>query len=158
MGMTTLPPRPGAFFSWAELQVTQTGLLNDPTPEAKAALVRLCREILDPLRRAVGPIRVTSGYRSAAVNLAVRGSKTSSHRDGEAGDIKALRPGVTSVALALAAIRLGLPFDQLILYAPSRGGHVHISYREGNNRGQVLYAPADGGYMTPDALHLGPRP
>ena len=153
MGMTTLPPRPGAFFSWAELTTTRTGLPNDPTPEAKAALVRLCREILDPLRRAVGPIRVTSGYRSAEVNLAVRGSKTSSHRDGEAGDIKADR--ATSVALALAAIRLGLPFDQLILYAPSRGGHVHISYCDGNNRGQVLYAPAGGGYVTPDALHLG---
>jgi len=44
-------------------------------------------------------------------------------------------------------VERGLPFDQLIYYAPERGGHVHVSFRAGGNRGHVRYAPPGGGYL-----------
>jgi hypothetical protein len=68
---------------------------------------------------------------------------------GEAVDIKAT--GLSAEQLAGAIVRTGLPFDQVIWYAPERGGHVHLSYTEKRpNRWEVLYAPPAGGY-TPSA-------
>jgi zinc D-Ala-D-Ala carboxypeptidase len=144
----------GRFFSWAEVTASgaasRLGLDNTPPPEAQAALERLVAVVLDPLRSQLGrPIVVTSGYRSAAVNRAVSGSPTSQHMSGEAVDIKAT--GLSAEQLAGAIVRTGLPFDQVIWYAPERGGHVHLSYTEKRpNRWEVLYAPPAGGY-TPSA-------
>ncbi len=140
----------GRFFSWAELTVSSAakrlGLDNTPTPEAQQAMQHLVVNVLDPLRTALGrPVRITSGYRAPAVNQAVKGSPTSQHMKGEAVDMKA--DGLAAEALAIAVVRLGLPFDQLIWYAPERGGHVHISFTVTRpNRRQMLHAPAAGGY------------
>ena len=80
-------------FSYDELIYSATanrlGLNNTPTPEEKDKLIKLAKEILQPIRDRWGSsIVVTSGYRSEAVNRAVGGSKTSQHRLGEAADIK----------------------------------------------------------------------
>ena len=61
---------------------------NDPTPEVLENLKQLINNVLDPLRNAYGkPIIVTSGYRSPALNAAVKGSKTSQHMKGQAADM-----------------------------------------------------------------------
>ena len=143
--------RVGSFFSWKELTsssaAARLGLDNTPTPAAQQAMQVLVVQVLDPLRAALGrPVRVTSGYRSPAVNRAVRGADESQHKLGEAADIFA--DGLTAPELAAAVLRLKLPFDQLIWYAPERGGHVHVSFTTRRpNRGQVLHAPAGGGYV-----------
>lgn len=140
--------RPGVWFSWDELQATSTGRENAAPPEARLRLRALVGAVLDPLRWRLGrPVRVTSAYRSEAVNRAVGGSATSQHVTGEAADI--VVAGMTGTELAAEIIRMRLPFDQLIAYAPSRGGHVHVSYRaDGDNRGQVLYALPGGGFSA----------
>ena len=147
----------GQFFTLAELArssvAERLGIDNTPPPAAQANLERLVLRVLDPLRAAVGrPVSVTSGYRSAVVNQAIDGSPTSQHMSGEAVDIKV--DGLTAVQLAAVIVRLGVPFDQVIWYAPERGGHVHVSYTETRaNRRQTLHAPASGGYVawTPPA-------
>lgn len=147
----------GQFFTLAELArssvAERLGIDNTPPPVAQANLERLVLRVLDPLRAAMGrPVSVTSGYRSAVVNQAIDGSPTSQHMSGEAVDIKV--DGLTAVQLAAVIVRLGVPFDQVIWYAPERGGHVHVSYTETRaNRGQTLHAPASGGYVawTPPA-------
>jgi hypothetical protein len=119
----------------------------------------LVQYFLDPLREALGrPIRVTSGYRSEAVNAAVGGSKNSRHKTGEAADFKVGAPEQGQVAgtghlthdeLLKKIEELGLGFDQLIFYAPQRGGHAHVQICAGapqRHRNQVLWAPASGGY------------
>lgn len=64
------------------------GVDNLPDEKSRANLVKLCREILEPLREAYGaPLIISSGYRSRAVNQAVKGSRTSQHITGEAADI-----------------------------------------------------------------------
>ncbi len=141
----------GRFFSWAELTASgaaaRLGIDNTPTPEAQRAMQALVATVLDPLRAHLGrPVRVTSGYRAPAVNRAVSGSPTSQHMSGEAADIKA--DGMAAEALAAAIVGLGVPFDQVIWYAPERGGHVHVSYTTTRkNRGETLHAPAAGGYV-----------
>lgn len=63
------------------------GIDNTPAEEAIENLTLLCRNVLEPLRRRFGVIRITSGYRSQALNRAVGGARTSQHLTGEAADI-----------------------------------------------------------------------
>lgn len=151
---TFLAPRPGEFFTWREFCTTDEdgftpeGLLDDlaADPEAQCAIVALCAAVLDPLRRHAGPIRITSGYRTPALNRAINGSKTSDHMRGMAADIK-LVSGHDAGRLLELARDIGIPTDQVIVYAIERGGHVHISHRLAETqRAQLLYAPRGGGY------------
>ena len=147
--------RPGEFFSWAEMETTSTGLANRAPLSARTRLQVLAQCALDPLRRYLKrPIKVTSGYRSHAVNVRVRGSRNSRHKTGEAADIKV--EGLSAAELVAAILEAGLSFDQVIGYAPSRGGHVHIQIcagAPGRHRMQLLWAPASGSYeaFTPPA-------
>ena len=52
-------------------------------------LRNLCEQVFEPLRVHAGqPIMIASGYRSPALNKAVRGSPHSQHLTGEAADIR----------------------------------------------------------------------
>jgi zinc D-Ala-D-Ala carboxypeptidase len=142
-------------FTLAELTKSQSaarrGWTNDPPPAAVAALRALCTHVLEPLRVMVGrPVIINSGYRSPRVNRAIGGAATSQHVLGEAADIEV--PGLANGELA-TMIRELLPFDQLILEAYRPGvpssGWVHVSYRTGRLRGEVLTAtPRQGGGMA----------
>ena len=79
-------------FSYAELTKSTTaarkGISNAPSKEQAANLVQLCNEVLEPLRKLYGrPIRISSGYRSVALNKAVGGSLASHHCLGMAVDL-----------------------------------------------------------------------
>ena len=141
----------GRFFTWAELSAsetaTKTGLDNTIPQDKERALQLLVAQILDPLRAALGvPVHISSGFRSFEVNEAMHGSKGSQHTLGEAADIWV--DGLSAEDLAMVIHQLGLPYDQVIWYAPNRGGHVHVSFTERRpNRTQGLHAPTAGGYV-----------
>lgn len=127
------------YFTMEELTRSETaarlGIRNVPDAEARAWLKELVEKVLDPLREKWGgPIRVTSGYRCAALNKAVGGVKNSQHLVGQAVDVT-----VGSVAKNRDLFNLlrasGLPFDQLI---DEKGfSWVHVSYGPRQRR-QVL--------------------
>ena len=73
----------------------------------------LAEKILQPVREYMGiPIRINSGFRSARVNAAVGGSRTSQHSKGEAADITA---GTRTLNKKMYEfIRDNLEYDQLI--------------------------------------------
>lgn len=82
-----------ANFTFDELIYSPTanrlGIDNTPDKETKEKLIRLAKEILQPIRNKWGSaIVVTSAYRCEALNKAVGGVSTSQHRLGEAADIK----------------------------------------------------------------------
>lgn len=138
-------------FSLSEFTKSATadreGINNTPSAEEVANLRALTVNVLQPLRDAIGkPIRITSGFRSQRLNAAINGSERSQHVKGEAADF--VVDGMSSANVADLVEELGLPYDQLIVYAPSRGGHVHVSYKGSGrpNRRERLYAPASGGY------------
>ena len=136
----------GRWFRLREFIATRHAVDNTAPAWAVENLRRLVATTLDPLRDALGrPIRVTSGFRSVELNRAVDGAAQSQHTRGEAVDFKV--DGVASADVVDAIVRLGLPFDQVIWYAAERGGHVHVSLTGGGNRGEVLHAPAGGGYV-----------
>lgn len=96
----------------------------------------LINNVLDPLREAYGkPITINSGYRSPALNKAVKGSATSDHMKGCAADITGGSPKENKRLFYLIQ-ELGLPFKQLI--DEKNFAWVHVSYQEGTNRGQIL--------------------
>lgn len=101
--------------------------------DVRDSIQALTENVLQPLRDAWGkPLKVNSGYRCKALNAAVGGVPTSQHVKGEAADIAAGDP----VKLARLAVKLGLPFDQMILYPT----FVHFSHKlNGEQRGQICY-------------------
>lgn len=108
---------------------------NTPNQTVIDNLTKLIEAVLDPLREWYGkPIRVNSGYRCEALNKAVGGSDTSQHRLGEAADITV--GSKTENEKLFNYIKDNLPFDQLI--NESNFSWVHVSYREGRLRKQVL--------------------
>lgn len=133
------------YFSIEELCASDTAerkkIDNTPNADARLRMQRLIEQLLDPIRAAWGgPITVNSGYRSPALNRAVGGVATSQHVKGEAADITV---GSTSdnkrlfdkiVELQKAG---KIAFDQLI--DESNFAWIHISYRAGNNRNQILH-------------------
>lgn len=132
-------------FSVAELSkseaATRQGLDNTPSMEVIDSLQALVDNVLQPLRDKLGPIVVTSGYRSPAVNKAIGGSATSDHCKGQAADIEVLN--MDNKALA-EYIRDNMKFTQLILEFYRKGvadsGWVHVSYDAKNLKNQVLTA------------------
>lgn len=108
---------------------------NTPNQTVIDSLTKLIEAVLDPLREWYGkPIRVNSGFRCEALNEAVGGSDTSQHRLGEAADITVgTKKGNKKL---FEYIKDNLPFDQLI--NESNFSWVHVSYREGRLRKQVL--------------------
>lgn len=150
-----MPARPGVYFTWSEFEVTGQDDLREQNrlPDwAKPRILALVQNVLDPLRGHLGrPIRITSGFRSQALNERIRGAPKSQHMLGEAADVKVLGMESREVVGVIAALRL--PVDQAIWYDAGIGGHVHVSHtRERPNRGELLHAwqkpLGDGRYTT----------
>ena len=86
------------------------------------------------------PIIVNSGYRSAAVNKAVGGCKTSNHLTGCAADLRVLGK---EQLLRYAVILLDISdeahqdFDELLLERNARGYWLHFAVRPKNNRRKI---------------------
>jgi hypothetical protein len=80
------------------------------------------------------PIIVNSGYRCEALNKAIGGAKSSQHMLGEAADITVGSKEENEKLFDY--IKDNLEFDQLI--NESDFSWVHVSYREGRLRKQVL--------------------
>lgn len=97
-------------------------------------LKRLSETILEPLRASLGkPIVITSGYRNAELNRAVRGARHSKHMLGRAADI--LVPGYSPYEVCKRIVELDLPFSEVI---NEFGRWCHVAVRSDSGGGSVL--------------------
>ena len=105
--------------------------------------IDLCVNVLDPIREYINKsLKLNCGYRSPLVNKAVGGAKASQHILGEAADLN------IQDKQTFDWIRDNLEYDQLIKEQPlANGGQswIHISYRNGKNRKEVLKMEKKGG-------------
>lgn len=129
------------YFTIEELCKSDTakkqGIDNTPSEEIKQNLVKLVENVLDPLRAWYGkPIYVNSGYRCEALNKAVGGASNSHHKFGQAADIDV--HSIEENKKLFDYIYKNLTYCQVIW---EKGGQwVHVSYVEGDNRKQIVYA------------------
>lgn len=132
------------YFTITELCRSNTakrkGIDNTPNNIVRDNLCDLIDEVLDPVRERWGkPIRVNSGYRSLKLNSAIGGAKRSQHMVGEAADITT-GDDVGNALLYDLIVEMAdakeIDFDQLI--DEKDFSWLHISYRDGDNRGQKL--------------------
>jgi zinc D-Ala-D-Ala carboxypeptidase len=123
----------------------RAGIDNEPTKEHIRNIQLLVKFVLQPLREALeSPIKITSGYRSEALNKLIKGSKRSQHCKGQAGDIQFRVDGVMKNKIIWDKIlELKLPFDQMINEFDFCW--IHISYNHESNRGQLLEAYKESG-------------
>ena len=132
-------------FTLSELTKSDTairkGINNNPNAEQIEKLKTLCEKILQPVRDHFGRVKVTSGFRSEDLCIAIGSSRNSQHAKAEAADFEC--PGVDNVELA-DWIKRELPYAQLILefYTPGEpnSGWIHCSYTEGTPRASFLHA------------------
>ena len=132
-------------FSLQELIKSDTairkGINNNPNSGQIEKLKDLCENILQPVRDHFGRVKVTSGFRSPDLCIAIGSSVNSQHAKAEAADFEVI--GTDNAELA-DWIYKNLNFDQLILefYTPGEpnSGWIHCSYVPDHPRKQFLWA------------------
>jgi len=132
-------------FTLSELIKSDTairkGINNNPNAEQIEKLKALCENILQPVRDHFGRVKVTSGFRSVDLCIAIGSSQNSQHARAEAADFEC--PGVDNAELA-DWIHKNLSYDQLILefYTPGEpnSGWIHCSWIPDQPRASRLWA------------------
>jgi hypothetical protein len=127
------------------------GISNMPTPEHIENFKKLAENVFQPIRDHFGvPIHISSGYRSVALNKAIKGSSTSQHCSGEAIDIDMDTTSITNKQI-FDYIKDNLEFDQLIweFGTDTNPDWVHVSYEStGRQRKEILKARKSGNRTT----------
>ena len=128
---------------------------NTPKNHHLKSMQRLITNLIQPMRDALGPIRITSGYRSPELNRAIGGSKKSQHSKAEAVDIQFWSEGQMKNQIIYDwVLKSGIEFDQMI--NEFNFAWIHISLKQKNNRKEVLeaYKDKDGdtAYKYPDDI------
>ena len=134
----------------AEFERSETAInrgINNSMNEFELERAKLvCENCFEPIRAKVGaPIRINSGFRSAALNRAIKGSSaTSQHSIGEAIDLDLHDRDLFEWIID------NVVYDQLIFESGTEDSAAwfHISYRKDRNRKQVLRMIKKGGKST----------
>jgi hypothetical protein len=115
---------------------TRMGIDNQPN-EQKLANMKMAAEKLEEVRNVTGALRVNSWLRLPDVNLAVGGSKVSSHMDGWAIDCSS--SAHTPYELCQIVLNAGIKFDQMI---HEYGRWMHLSFApEMRQQSLTIYKP-----------------
>ena len=133
------------------------GIDNQPSKEGVLKLTLLATSLLQPLRNAVGSLRITSGYRSPQLSEAIGSSSNSQHCRYEAVDMQFVKRGkMDNIKIYDALIDLDLDYDQCILefgnatehIDPTEPDWIHLSWKVVDNRRQTLVAYKDENNKT----------
>ena len=127
-------------FSLDEATYSETAIrmnINNQPDERQLANMKSAAEQLEAVRNVTGALRVNSWLRLPDVNMAVGGSKVSSHMDGWAIDCSS--SAHTPYALCQLVIKAGIKFDQMI---HEYGRWMHLSFApEMRQQALTIYKP-----------------
>tara|TARA_R110000796_G_scaffold18980_2_gene57145 strand:- start:9884 stop:10375 length:492 start_codon:yes stop_codon:yes gene_type:complete len=120
------------------------GIDNKPNKEQLERIKLVAQRVFDPLRKwCGGRVKINSVFRGELLNFLIGGSTTSQHmaNNGAAMDIDDVYRHKTNLEM-FHYIKDNIIFDQIIAEFPDNGKPrwIHVSYREGNNRGNALIA------------------
>ena len=149
-------------FTLNELTYSSTalrrGIDNEPSKEGIYKLTLLAA-FLQVIRDRIGPLRITSGYRSPELSEAIspQTGANSQHCRYEAVDLQFVKRGkMDNLAIYNALIELDLDYDQCILefgdatqyIDPENPAWIHLSWKISDNRRQTLVAYKDENNKT----------
>lgn len=118
------------------------GIKNEPSKKHLQNIKNIIINLIQPMRNALGPIRISSGYRNPNVNRAINGSRKSQHCKGEALDLQFWSDGeISNKEIYDWVLSSDVEFDQMINEFDF--SWIHISFKEKGNRKQVLEAYKD---------------
>ena len=122
-------------FSLQELTKSDTAIRmdidNNPNADQVEKLKALCENILQPVRDHFGRVKVTSGFRSSELCVAIGSSVNSQHAKAEAADFEVMG---TDNAELFDWIKANLEPDQMILKSstlqvnPTLDGFIVLGY------------------------------
>ena len=115
---------------------------NQPS-EQQLANMKIAAASLEFVRAQTGPLRVNSWLRLPEVNVAVGGSKISSHMDGWAIDCSS--SAHTPYELCQIVKKAGIKFDQMI---HEYGRWMHISFAPEMRQQELTIFKPEGKYKT----------
>jgi zinc D-Ala-D-Ala carboxypeptidase len=92
---------------------------NDATIRQEDRLIGLCKNVLQPLRKVLGPMYITSGIRSLELNKLIKGALDSAHLYGYAADVQLQNHSLETIMHFLWENE-HIKFDQAILEFGSR--------------------------------------
>jgi hypothetical protein len=117
------------------------GINNNPNAGQIEKLKDLCENVLQPVRDHFGRVKVTSGFRSEELCLAIGSSRNSQHAKAEAVDFECV--GIDNAEVADWVYK-NLETDQLILeyYTPGEpnSGWIHASWIPEGRRASFIRA------------------
>lgn len=132
--------------TWGEATASATakakGIINVPDAATIKRMKLTATMIFQKVRDHFGkPLKVTSFYRSPALNKAIGGSTTSQHCLGEAIDMDGDVYGSPSNKQIFEFIRDNLTFDQLIVEGIYNRNiaWIHASYKTTGNRNKIMF-------------------
>ena len=133
-------------FTRAEIEHSNTakrlGIKNEMSQEHLENMQNLIDNLIQPLRDDIGPIRISSGYRSPQLNKAIGGSAKSQHSKAQALDLQYWSKGKMNNKIIYDwVIESDIEFDQMINEFDF--SWIHISLKKNSNRKQVLEAYKD---------------
>lgn len=116
------------------------GISNQPNDQQLENMKKAAAG-LEQLRAVSGPLRINSWLRLPEVNVAVGGSKVSSHMDGWAIDVSSTK--MTPIELCHKVEELGIKFDQMI---HEFGRWMHISFAPEMRQQKLTIFKPEGKY------------
>jgi uncharacterized protein YcbK (DUF882 family) len=119
---------------------------NIPNEKQWKNIEKLAVNVLQPIRKKFGRIRITSGFRSVELNQAIGGSKYSNHCRAEAADVEPVDDNIKLVDI-MEYIVENLEFRTVILEYPLQGW-IHADYREGGNLKRIKLKDKNHNYKT----------
>jgi hypothetical protein len=131
-------------FSLDEATYSETAIrmgINNQPNEQQMANMKAAAEKLEEVRNVTGALRVNSWLRLPDVNVAVGGSKVSSHMDGWAIDCSSSVH--TPYEVCQLVIKAGIKFDQMI---HEYGRWMHISFAPEMRQQELTIYKPEGKY------------
>ena len=137
-----------ASFKVKDLTVTETGLDNSPPLDLYTQL-KATAEVLEKLKKQVGPFLIDSAFRTSEVNKKVGGESTSRHLYGEAFDIV---PTSMSSKDYFAKIMSNDALKNILGEISLKTNTIHATLPYTNSSGRVVAGSArelvDGSYFS----------
>src|ERR1700752_2458339 len=117
----------------------------NPAPEIIEKMKDLSENITEKLLLLFPGLFISSGYRCPALNKLIGGADSSQHTKGEAADFGI--HSASNIEIARAVIAAKIPFVQMIVEfgTMEKPAWIHVSYRSGGNRFEILRAETKDG-------------